>query len=556
MKTITKRRELLGSTIMTLRDSEFPGSTYDGWAGQVEKVLKGKPVQSLNIETLEGITIKPLYTDRPDHIDAHISRTWKSKAEWHLAQRGQGDSAEEVIGFMNEELKRGSEVAALDEKSSSIFNEVQAAEFLSLQDDLHIYIKCADLTPWQHVINNKRIKGILGRSCSTPDLDDEWLKGIIEIDQVQPELKSIILSSVPIHQKGANTVQELAFILSQAARVIQLAEKSGWSADKVISKMHAEFATGSDFFMEISKLRAFRAIWRHFTDQYQISANISISTETAGFTKLTQDEHTNMLRSGNEAFAAVLGGADYIYVRPYDCFKSASSSQAVRAARNIGLILKEEMFLQSLIDPAGGSYYIEHLTKEIAEKSWSRFCDFEDQGGLSAVYQDLMAEVKSTRDKRDYSVRTRKQSLVGMNKYAPADKTMVEHIPDTAGYDWDMLIQKVQKYPVNRIALVTVGELKDYKPRADFVKGVFAAAGVVPDFDRDQADVLIVCGADQAYDQLLTGVIEKKKPAQKMYIAGKVKSEGIDGCLYNGMDMVAFLENVLFTGIGGDHHEA
>ncbi|MFB1080732.1 methylmalonyl-CoA mutase family protein [Jeotgalibacillus sp. JSM ZJ347] len=541
---------------MTLRDTEFKASSFDEWTEQVKKVLKGKPVESLNKELLEGITIQPLYTDRPERSDTHISRGWKSKAGWMVSQHAQGKRAEDIIQFTDEELKRGSEVAALNEITSSLFNAKEASDFLALDDYLHIYIKYTDVSPWLSAIQQTEVTGILGKDCSGPELSEDWFNDVIEIDQVQPDLKSIILSGLPVHQSGANAVQELAYILAQASRVIQLAEKSGWSADKVIAKMHAEFAIGSDFFMEISKLRAFRAIWRHFTAQYHVDSAITISTETSQFTKLTQDEHTNMLRSGNEAFAAVLGGTDYLYVRPHDCFKDVSSGQAVRAARNIGLILKEEMFLQHMIDPAGGSYYIEHLTKLLAEKSWSEFCDIEERGGLTDAYQELMKNVQKTRDLRDQGVRTRSISLVGMNKYAPADKNTIDHIPETAGYAWDILIKKVQDNPVNKVGLLTVGELKDYKPRADFVKGVFAAAGVIPEYDQNEADVLIVCGSDAAYDQYLIDAVQSKKPNQKLLVAGRRDAEGIDGSLYQGMDMVSFLEDVLFAGIGGDHHEA
>ncbi|AJD91392.1 hypothetical protein JMA_20750 [Jeotgalibacillus malaysiensis] len=541
---------------MTLKDTEFPASSYDDWQEQVKKVLKGKPVDTLHIKTLEGVTIKPLYTDRPDQSDTHISRGWKSKAQWMISQQAQGERPEELIRFADEELKRGSEVAALNETNATLFNSDQALDFLTLKDNLHIYIKSSDITPWMAAAKKADITGILGKTCSDHELNENWIEDIITIDQVQPELQSIILSSLPIHDKGANAVQELAFILMQASRVIQLAEQSGWSAEKTFSKMHVEFAIGSDFFTEISKLRAFRAVWRHFTAQYGVDSTVTISTETSAFTKLTQDEHTNMLRSGNEAFAAVLGGTDYLYVRPHDGFNNVSSSQAVRAARNIGLILKEEMFLQKMIDPAGGSFYIEHLSKELAEMAWETLCDIEAGGGLSAAYQSFMADVQATRDQRDNGVRTRTKSLVGMNKYAPAEKNRIDNIPDTAGYAWDLLIHKVQNNPVRKIGLLTLGELKDYKPRADFVKGVFAGAGVVPEYHQDEADVCIVCGSDAAYDQLLAEAVQSKKPDQKFFIAGKREAEGIDGSLYHGIDIVSFLESVLFAGTGGVNHEA
>ncbi|KIL49025.1 hypothetical protein KP77_22360 [Jeotgalibacillus alimentarius] len=537
----------------------FPAASYEDWIDQVEKVLKGKPVDSLNKMTPEGITLRPLYTDRPETDDSHISRYWKSNPDWLIAQQVFGLQSSELITAAKEELTRGSEVVALDSETSGCFNAQDAASLFGLKEDLHIYIKHQDGHPWIQALNERKVRGILGRDWGTQFQNqtiDKAFDEIKEIDQTHPELKSVILSSASIHQKGASVIQELAYILAQASSVIRKADQHGWNIDKICSKIHVEFAIGSDFFTEISKLRAFRALWHHFMSQYGVSYTVTTGAETAQFTKLTQDEHTNMLRSGNEAFAAVLGGADYISAKPYDWFNQKPSQQAIRAARNILLILKEEMFLQNQIDPAGGSYYVEHLTKEIAEKAWEQFCEIEEKNGLEDVYSEFLHEIKTVRDKRDRDVRTRKQSLVGMNKYAPAEKNVLEQIPETAGYSWDMLIQKVKTMRAADVTLYPVGELKDYKPRTDFVKGVFAAAGVVPVIKNNNAQVIIVCGSDEAYVEYLSDVIQSKKPGQKVFAAGKFQAEGLDGVIYSGMDMIAFLEEVLFGQKGVSHHEA
>ncbi|MBM7577525.1 methylmalonyl-CoA mutase family protein [Jeotgalibacillus terrae] len=537
----------------------FPAASYEEWIEQVEKVLKGKPVDSLNKMTPEGITLHPLYTDRPETDDSHISRYWKPNPDWLIAQQAFGLQASKLISAAREELTRGSDIVALDSETSGCFNAQDAVSLFSLKDELHIYIKHQDGNPWIQALSDRKVRGVLGRDWGSQvqnNTTDEAFTEMKEIDQTHPELKSVILSSISIHQKGANMIQELAFILSQASSVIRKADHHGWAIDKICSKIHVEFAIGSDFFMEISKLRAFRALWHHFMSQYGVTHTVTIGAETAQFTKLTQDEHTNMLRSGNEAFAAVLGGADYISAKPYDWFKQKPSQQAIRAARNILLILKEEMFLQNQIDPAGGSYYVEHLTKEIAEKAWEQFCEIEDNKGIEHVYSEFMNEIKTVFDKRDQDVRTRKQSLVGLNKYAPPEKNILKHIPETAGYSWDLLIQKVKTTSTASVSLYPVGELKDYKPRADFVKGVFSAAGIVPDINNNEAQVIIVCGSDKAYEEYLFGVIQSKKAGQKVFAAGKYEARGLDGVIYSGMDMISFLEEVLFGQKGANGHEA
>ena len=145
--------------------------------------------------------------------------------------------------------------------------------------------------------------------------------------------------------------------------------------EEAISKMIFQFSIGSNFFMELAKLRAARILWDKITKVYGAEVQyrgMQIAAETSSFTKTVYDPYVNILRAGNEAFAAVVGGVQYLHVTPFDEI-TGSSQLSERIARNTQNILKEEAHLQKVIDPAGGSWYVEALTTELSRKSLAVF---------------------------------------------------------------------------------------------------------------------------------------------------------------------------------------
>ncbi|WP_166805910.1 methylmalonyl-CoA mutase family protein [Jeotgalibacillus sp. R-1-5s-1] len=544
---------------MNKRDISFPVHSVQDWEKSAEAALKGKPLHSIHKKTIDGIHINPLYTDRPEIPEYHPARTWKSQSGWKIAQRVNGHHPGEALSRFETELKKGTEVISAEQFEH--WTAADAEKALNLLENPHVYLISKETAAGWHeslLSSAKQIEGVFGidaHSSLTGDKSHEnWFKPWAQLDESQPALRTIPLTAVHWHNEGAGIVEELAVVLSQAAEWVETAESFGWDSQKTFSKMHASFSTGSSFFSEIAKIRAFRVLWKHFVSHYGTGQSITIGSETSAFTKSSQDQHVNLLRAGNEAFAAVLAGVDYLYTAPHE--QSADlSSQAFRAARNLQLILKEEMFLQHIQDPAGGSYYIEHLTKELAQKAWEQFCDMQQRGAYSALVKNgwLQKKVDEVWHSRNHDVRKRKTTIVGMNRYAEVSKNVTPaNNRRTIGQSWDQLIRRVHQEKTRSVSLVTMGELKDYKPRADFVKGVFAAAGVKVDENDHKADVLIACGSNDIYKEHLPNFLSAKNRHQKLFAAGKVQDvyPDLDGSVYEGLDMIDFLERVLFEGKG------
>ncbi|WP_227395200.1 methylmalonyl-CoA mutase family protein [Jeotgalibacillus aurantiacus] len=548
---------------MNNRDTTFPVHSLQDWEKSAEAALKGKPLHSIHKKTIDGIHINPLYTERPEIPENHPARTWKSESGFKITQRVNGLHPDVALNRLKSELEKGTEV--LSAERFEHWTAADAEKSLNLMENPNVYLILDEKAiGWHEAIlsSAKQIEGVFGinaHSALTGDKKDgNWFKPWVQLDESHPVLRTIPLTAVRWHNEGAGIVQELAVVLAQAAEWIEIAESFGWDPQKTFSKMHASFSTGSAFFSEIAKIRAFRVLWKHFVSYYGMDQAITIGSETSAFTKSSQDQHVNLLRAGNEAFAAVLAGVDYLYTAPYE--QSADPSpQASRAARNLQLILKEEMFLQHIQDPAGGSYYIEHLTKELAEKAWEMFCDMQKRGSYSDLVKDgwLEKKVDEIWSKRDQNVRTRKTTIVGMNRYAELSKNATPaDNRRTIGQSWDQLIRRVQQEKTRSVSLVTMGELKDYKPRADFVKGVFAAAGVKVDENDHKADVLIACGSNDIYKEHLTNLLSEKNRHQKLFAAGNVQDvyPDLDGSVYEGLDMIDFLEKVLFEGEGEEEN--
>ncbi|NRR20377.1 methylmalonyl-CoA mutase family protein [Brevibacillus sp. MS2.2] len=238
-----------------------------------------------------------------------------------------------------------------------------------------------------------------------------------------PALKTILVQSNPYQDGGGNAVTELAFSLATGVDYLQAMLERGLSIEDIATRMQFSYSIGSDVFMEIAKLRAARMLWSNIVAAYGGSTEaqkMTIHARTSAWTKTIYDPYVNMLRSTTEAFSAVIGGADSLHVSAFDEAIRPANEFSRRIARNTQIILKEEAHLAKVIDPAGGSWYVEWLTDALAKKAWGLFQQVEAHGGmLSALEagfpQGLIAQIA---DQKAASIDTRKKRLVGTNMYA------------------------------------------------------------------------------------------------------------------------------------------
>lgn len=470
----------------TLSFHEFTRTPKEDWAQEVSKNTALRPK-----ETLENIFLKPLYFESDT---VHLDYLQQSPAgidclrgagkesyilgEWEITQKIDLPSIKESNKLLLNSLRNGQNTAAFtcseamrQGKANHEATEAEVASGVSIStlDDVahlfqHVALEAVPLflntgctsVPLlsflkaycvKHDFDMRQLTGTVGMDplgtlaeygrvpLSTQDLYDHLAYATRLAHSNVPELKTIIVSSIPYHNSGTNAVQELAYMLATGVQYIDECMKRGLSLHQVLPHMTFSFSISSHLFMEISKLRAFRMLWANVVrafDETVISVPF-IHTETSHVTQSKEDMYTNALRSTVQAFASIVGGADSLHIEPYDSVTSSSSQFAHRLARNTHLILQHETHISKVMDPAGGSWYVEAYTHELMTKAWELFGDIEDRGGMEEALKQgrIQDEVEQMRVKRQENIECRIERLIGVTHYTPKQHAASEKIKST-----------------------------------------------------------------------------------------------------------------------------
>ena len=243
--------------------------------------------------------------------------------------------------------------------------------------------------------------------------------------QHAPGLDTIFLDGAVWHEAGANAVQELACSLANAASSLRQICSCGLTIDEIARRMSLGLALGSDFLMELAKLRAARLLWSQMIEAFGGSAasqRLTLHVRTSRRNKSALDPWSNMLRSSQEALVGVIGGCDSLMIEPFDAPLRQESAFSRRHARNQQLILEHEVGLAKIQDPAGGSWTIEVLTDWLAREAWAAFQRIEAEGGLLAVLRSgsIQREIAAVAQQRAQRNARRQDLQVGSNQYADA----------------------------------------------------------------------------------------------------------------------------------------
>ncbi|MNK00456.1 Methylmalonyl-CoA mutase small subunit [compost metagenome] len=237
-----------------------------------------------------------------------------------------------------------------------------------------------------------------------------------------PNLKLFHVDASLVQQAGATTWQELSIALAEGHELLVKQLESGMSCDSAAASIHFTFGIGSKYFFELAKIRAFRTCWAQIVSAYSPEHTCSLAatiTARTGFLNISlKDPYTNLLRQTTEAMSAVLGGIQHLNIQPYDWYSTNPNPVFTRRmATNISLLLKEESYLQIVLDPAGGSYAIDALTETIAERAWSSFQWIERNGTISnaEVRKTLSAEIEEKAAMRTSEIADKTEKRIGIN---------------------------------------------------------------------------------------------------------------------------------------------
>ena len=257
-----------------------------------------------------------------------------------------------------------------------------------------------------------------------PDSSMRIVADIIQYTSKEmPKFNSISISGYHMHEAGANLVQELAFTLADGKEYVKDALSKGLDIAAFAGRLSFFFAIGMNFFMEVAKLRAARILWsrimKEFNPKKSNSSLLRVHCQTSGVSLQEEDPYNNIVRTTIEAMAAVFGGTQSLHTNALDEAIALPSESASRLARNTQLILQEETGITDVIDPWGGSYMMESLTIQLAERAWELFSEIEDKGGMAAAIETGIPKlrIEASAAKRQAQIDSGTQVIVGVNKY-------------------------------------------------------------------------------------------------------------------------------------------
>lgn len=583
---------------------DFPAPNWEEWKDLVVEALKGRDYdKALKTPTYEGILLEPIYRKediqdlefpksdpgQPPYVRGNDPQKLIDKG-WCVAQKQFEKDLSKLNAILKDELNRG--LSMINFCMSNCREGIVVKDLEDLKtlfdgidlDAAPLFVQSSiGSRPMFPLIaqyleerggNFDKIAGALGvdpigefatKGFLELGLDEMWQKiGDIVITRLKnaPHIKSFIIDSTVYENAGASAVEELALVLATAISYLKKLIALGLDIDMIAPLFSVKLSLGSNFFMEIAKIRAFRLLWAETIKAFggnDASQKIWIHGRTANFNKSIYDLYVNMLRTTTESFAGVIGGVDSLEIAPFDSIVAKDSEFSRRIARNQQLILKEESHFAKVADPAGGSYYIESLTAQLAEKAWSFMQKIEEKGGMIEALQSGMIHesLELTAKSRIDAVNKRRDVFVGVNMYAnPDDK----YLPPLQRHQFDekdgmmhlehgaikplRLLAGVEELRASvsakspKIMLLNMGKVGEYKARADFSAGFFQMAGF--DLVQDKAftsiddaieaakhaevDAFCICSTDENYESLVAPLCKGIKPAI-MILAGYPKDK-------------------------------
>ncbi|MCV6592991.1 MAG: methylmalonyl-CoA mutase, partial [Silicimonas sp.] len=451
------------------------------WKALAEKELRGRAISDIEWDTLEGIRVKPLYTDEDtaslDHMGGTpgvapftrgVKATMYAGRPWTIRQYAGFSTAEESNAFYRRNLAAGQQGVSVafdlathrgyDSDHPRVLGDVgKAGVAIDSVEDMKILF---DGIPLDQVSVSMTMNGAVipilasfivageeqghDKSLLAGTIQNDILKEFmvrntyvyppepsmrIIADIIQytsdnmPKFNSISISGYHMQEAGANLVQELAYTLADGREYVRTAINRGMDVDKFAGRLSFFFAIGMNFFMEAAKLRAARLLWSRVMDEFEPknprSKMLRTHCQTSGVSLQEQDPYNNVVRTAYEAMSAVLGGTQSLHTNALDEAIALPTDFSARIARNTQLILQEETGVTNVVDPLAGSYYVESLTAELADKAWALMQEVEEMGGMTKAVASGMPKlrIEESAARRQAMIDRGEEVIVGVNKY-------------------------------------------------------------------------------------------------------------------------------------------
>jgi methylmalonyl-CoA mutase len=468
--------------------ADFPAKTLADWAALAAKELGGKSAEALSWRTAEGLAVKPLYTAADlDEIETAtlpgfppftrgVRATMYAGRPWTLRQYAGFSTAEESNAFFRENLRQGQHGLSVafdlathrgyDSDHPRVVGDVgKAGVAIDSVEDMRLLFDGIPLDTMSvsmtmngavlpvlasfivageeqgvvaeklsGTIQNDILKEFMVRNTYIypPEPSMRIVADIIDFTAKRmPRFNSISISGYHMQEAGATCVQELAFTLADGLAYVRAALAKGLGIDEFAPRLSFFFCIGMNFFMEVAKLRAARLLWarliKPFAPKNPASLALRMHCQTSGVSLTEQDPYNNIVRTAVEAMAGVLGGTNSLHTNSFDEALALPTEAAARIARNTQLILAEEAGLTHVVDPLGGSYFVESLTHSVATAAEALIAEVEAMGGMTKAIEAGLPKlrIEESAARRQARIDRGEDVIVGVNKYHASDAASV-----------------------------------------------------------------------------------------------------------------------------------
>ncbi|MCX6245162.1 MAG: methylmalonyl-CoA mutase family protein [Bacteroidetes bacterium] len=610
--------------------TEFPPVSTSQWEEKIITDLKGADYEKKLIwKTDEGINVRPYYRAEDleglEYLSAlpgdkpFVRGVKKEKNDWIIRQDIYTTDITEANRIALDAISRGA--GAIGFNAKEITSHKQMQQLLQGIDLLKTGINFIGSRSYpltlELFIYEITGRGIDGTTiCGSLNFDSiAWLllhgdfyqSKESNMDEAEyllqtirkhiPGFRAITVNGHLFQNAGATIVQELAFSLASANEYLSALSSKGISVDTVSSSIQFSFGIGSNYFMEIAKLRAARLLWASIVEQYhpekQECCRMFIHSTTSLWNKTIFDPYVNLLRTTTEGMSAAIGNTDSMSILPFDFPYKEEDEISRRIARNQQLILKEESYLDKIVDPAAGSYYIENLTASIASHAWDLFCTVEEKGGMTGCIKSgfIQDEIERSSAKKDMDIAQRKTLILGTNQYANPLESMTGSIEkpfrktgtEATKYKKLKIYRGAMAFEELRLAtenfaatggkkpsvfLLPIGNPGMRRARASFSTNFFGCAGYeiidnsgfgnveegVKAALESKAEIIVICSSDDEYAALVpeicSGIKTENKEVQ-IIVAGypkevvdALKATGTDDFIHVRTNILEFLVNL------------
>ncbi|MFJ4832600.1 methylmalonyl-CoA mutase family protein [Streptomyces sp. NPDC088747] len=584
--------------------AEFPPASHEEWQALVEGVLRksGKDVSGTAAEAAlstpleDGLTTRPLYTARDEAPDPGFpgfapfvrgSRPRGSTAGgWDVRQQHSATDNGTVLADLENGVtslwllvgERGIPVSSLGPVLDGVFLDLApvaldagrefdgaARELLRLYEERGIA---------EDAVRGSLGADPLGHEARTGEaLDFAPAAELARLcAEKYPGLRALTVDALPYHEAGGSAAQELGASLATGVAYLRELTGAGLPAERACAQLEFRYAATADQFLTIAKLRAARRLWARVAEvcgapgtaaqvQHAVTSPVMMSR---------RDPWVNMLRTTIATLAAGVGGADAVTVLPFDHALGLPDAFARRIARNTSTVLVEESHLARVIDPAGGSWYVERLTDELAHAGWEFFQRIEGMGGQAAALRSgrLAEDLAGTWQARSAKLAARREPITGVSEFPnlteppvrrePAPKPPAGGLPrvrrdeafETLRARSDAHLAATGARP--RVYLATIGPAAAHTARSSFAANLFQAGGIEPvtegAFEDSGATEACLCSSDALYEERAeeTARTLKAAGARQVFLAGRPGQYGdVDTYVFTGCDAVAVLSATL-----------